>query len=620
MNGHLRLRIKLPWGEEQLIPVHEETLYMGRDPDCEIEISDPEVSRRHVKLTSTRSNKIIVTDLESTNGTFYNGKPITSDKKLSAGSTFSIGETHIVIESIASEAFELIHIPAVHAQFHDYSKIESVDDDPEDFNSGTLMLLAEFLMGTTGLHNLDPILTQITTLLNAENGFLVLYDADGWKHHCTKLNRGKSVFLPIEIMEAVIEQGNCALIETAGKKEFTVLKEKGTGSAVCAAMSGKNRIVGCIYLDRGKKRKAFTLEDVNLLSQLTNLAALALGKEQMLSELAAEKDSLLWEREQINALARKSSEATAQSKNRKFQQFLFKALRVAATVRPLLLIGSRGSGRSQIARRIHDASARKDKPFIVLNCDVIPPAFLEDELFGFTAGSDTPGSRKPCLLESANGGTLYIHELSSLSHQLQHRLAKVLKEKQFLRTRDHAFQPADIRLIACTDVEMSKLSSLEVLHPEFYSLLENSELEVPSLKQRKEDILSLAKYYLRNNIPKNRRVPDFSQEAIEILEQYPWPGNIEEMAHIMRYIAATCRDQHVEVGDLPRYVRENATPQIDFSGSLRDQMDRIECEIIRHALGQNKMIVTRAASDLGMSESTLRYRMHRLKIAIDKNA
>ncbi|MBN1356634.1 sigma 54-interacting transcriptional regulator [bacterium] len=620
MNERFRLRIKLPWGEEQLVPIAAEQLCLGRDPDCDVEIDDPEVSRRHAQITCRSEDKIILNDLESTNGTFMNGKPVTADMVLSPGSSFVIGETLITFESTVDESFNIVHVPPELAEYQYPSTIQEYPAGETGTVPGRFFqMVTDVLTGNAGIDNLNPMVAHIADILNAENGFMVLNDADGWKQHGLRIKRGKTIHLPIEILKMCMSKNLVARITTAEPDSPAELRTRGIGSILCSPLTVQDKTLGCIFLDRGRKRKPFNPDEAVLLSRLSHLAALTIGQELRMGDLQSEMDVLKWELKRFTAIARTSTDVSMQSKNRKYQQLLFKISRVAGTLRPVLLIGPRGSGRMNLARRIHDSSPRKEQAFIVLDCEAIPPDLLEDELFGCPAQSGFTGYRKPCLLETADQGTLYIHEISALSNPLQQRLAKVIREKQFLRTRDHLTRSCDTRLLVSTDVDVSKVPGSSVFHPDFFELTAGSILDVPSLKQRPEDIIPLSNNLLRLHIPKTKRLPDFTPESTQLLMQYPWPGNINELSAAMRYVALTCRDQNVEVGDLPRIIRENTALQLDSTEPLRKQMDRLEIEIIRRALQRNNLIVTRAAEELGMSESTLRYRMHRLKIPTEKN-
>jgi two-component system, NtrC family, response regulator AtoC len=293
-------------------------------------------------------------------------------------------------------------------------------------------------------------------------------------------------------------------------------------------------------------------------------------------------------------------------------------MRLAGTVHSVLISGMPGSGRTQIAQRIHLDSIRKEKPFVVFDCTSAPQAVLEEELFGVEQPDKSHLPHKRGFFEIAQGGTLVLHEISCIPKPLQQKIADALTRKSIIRKNGTDVLPTDVRIIATTLVDINRLTAVDILNADFMEMFKTSILEVPPLKQRIEDILPLAKYFLREFLPKNQRIPEFSKETASILKRYGWPGNIQELAQTMRYVAAVCNDHQVELGDLPRLVRENLAPKIDSGEPLRKQLDHLESEIIRQALERNNRIVTRAANELGLSESTLRYRMHRLKLAIEK--
>ena len=614
MNVHLRLRVKLPWGEDQIFPFYGREMCIGRGPECQIKINDPEISRKHALLKYISPQKIRVTDLESTNGTYVRGILITSETTLTPGTMMKVGETYIIFESAVDDSFLSFDLVDNSFEFIPWSPISQA---PKEKVEGILNL-TRHLIKETGFGKLNILLTQITELLDGENSFICLSESGNWTSQTTRVVRGDKVQIPYRSLKDVVELGKMMLI--SNPDAFKELKSNRPSTAMAAPIRDTRNIWGSIYLDRRKSGEPFTKADINLLSQICHLISAAFEKQRYSQIITQENDGLQQQKEMYSRVIHPFADLPLKSQNRKFQQLLFKAMRVASTKHPVLIIGARGSGRTLLAQRIHSESERKDQAFIVVNCNLIPKSLLEEEILGLEVPrEDTTKPEKRGFLEIADGGTLFLQELSVLPVSLQGQIAQAVQHGSYKRKGGHLELSADIRLVTSTDVDINRMLNAEMLHPKLYELVKSTILEVPSLKNRKEDIIPLSKYFLRNYLPKNRPVPEFSHEVTSLLHRYLWPGNIDELAHTMRFVAAICDDHRIELGDLPRSIRDLLSPSFDSQEPLRKQMDRLEMEIIRNALERNNRIVTRAAKELGLSESTLRYRMYRLGLTNEKN-
>ncbi|MCD4652862.1 sigma 54-interacting transcriptional regulator, partial [bacterium] len=355
----------------------------------------------------------------------------------------------------------------------------------------------------------------------------------------------------------------------------------------------------------------FTPEDLKKLCAITRISSQSINRELKTQNLNRKIESLESERKHWFSSILTKGEPPIPTLNKKYQQLLFVAMRIGKANQHVLLIGEQGTGKTLIAQRIHAFSERKKLPFITLDCMRSPKKILADILFG----SNEQNAMIVGLLAQAHESTLFIRELSALPLELQNRLAQKLNKHLFAPEDNSQKTAKPVRLIATSDINPTNSTSEHIFHPDLLALIQAT-VKIPSLSDRPEDILPLAKYFLRTYLPSNRAVMDFAPETAELMIRYSWPNNVTELEDCMRYTAAVCIEQKIHIGDLPQRLRDQPAPAIPDNLNLRDQMGQLETNLIRIALDRNKQIVTRAANDLGLSESTLRYRMQRLKIKI----
>ncbi len=614
MNAKLRLRIRYPDGEEKTFAFQKREMILGQSKTCDVTVKDPELSNRHVQFTMISPDNITLIKLSNDTEVYLNGQSITDEMKAIPGSTFKMGNTFVTLESIGDENLKGFKFPG-----EERSKLEVIDEEMIKTRAGDidylLLMMKDVYSGQTGSMQSEKLLSRIAGIFNAENGVILQKENDRRQVLAARIIRGTKLFYPVNILDEIIKGTTSAFLDFSPKDLKALSRKTGIGSAICASIHDGEKSWGGIFLDRGANRKRFQKIDLALLCRLGNLLGMIFLREHERNRVASERDGLRTEREKWSGFTKEDNELQVKSRNQKYQQLLFKALRVASTDNPVFLHGETGTGRFILAQRIHLASSRKDQPLVRVDCNAIPRQILEQEIFGFENPDDDP--LQPTIrgyLEQANGGTLYLQEISVLPESVQAGISETMKTGMMTRVRGRAGFAINVRLIVSTDVEISSLLRSEKIHPELHESLKLSILKIPALKQRVEDIVPLARFFLRMHMPKNRTVPEFAKEVVELLNRYTWPANIRELTHCMRYIAAVCADHRIELGDLPRSILEQPVSTTQDDLSFRDQMDRFEALLIREALEENNYIVTRAARALGLSESTLRYRMQRLDI------
>ena len=293
------------------------------------------------------------------------------------------------------------------------------------------------------------------------------------------------------------------------------------------------------------------------------------------------------------------------------QQVLSLALRAAPSPWTVLIRGETGTGKELVARLIHQLSPRKDKPFIALNCAAVPEGLFESELFGHEKGAFTgAANRRRGVFEQAHLGTLFLDEVGELPPSVQAKLLRALQEKTICRVGGEQQVPVDARIVAATNRDLRQMAADGGFREDLYFRLNVITIEIPPLRQRKEDIPALIDFLLS----KYQSRAHFDDQALHQLTKYHYPGNIRELEHILQRTVTLARSQRIGLRDLPPEIRDYQGPMADTS-DLNQRLAEIERQLLTDALERHNWVQTRAAESLGISERVLRYKMERLGIA-----
>ena len=284
---------------------------------------------------------------------------------------------------------------------------------------------------------------------------------------------------------------------------------------------------------------------------------------------------------------------------------------VAPSTATVLIQGESGTGKELIANAIHHGSARRDRPFIKVNCAALPETLLESEVFGYERGAFTGAvARKEGRFELADGGTLFMDEIGDLSPATQAKLLRVLQEGEFERLGGIRTLKVDVRLVAATNADLTALVREKRFREDLFYRLNVITIQIPPLRERREDIPLLAQHFLRRFAAKNAKaISGFTEEALDLLQTYAWPGNVRELENVIERAVVLSRSSMISPADFPETLvgSEQAARHlvISIGTPLEDVEDRLIEETLRYTKGDK----TIAAKLLGIATRTIYRRL-----------
>jgi DNA-binding NtrC family response regulator len=294
------------------------------------------------------------------------------------------------------------------------------------------------------------------------------------------------------------------------------------------------------------------------------------------------------------------------AKSPRMRQLLDLTRRVASVDSTVLITGESGSGKERIARFVHEESTRAAAPFIAINCGAITETLLESELFGHARGAFTGATQdRPGLFEAANGGTLLLDEVGEVSPGMQVKLLRALQEREVRRVGENKSRKVDVRIVTATNRDLAHGVAAGTFRQDLYYRLKVVELQVPPLRERRDDVLPLARVLLADAaLRMKRKISALAPGAADQLLRYEWPGNVRELENTMERAVALARGSRVELEDLPEEIRQAVPKPVATLGTVRP-LHEIEREYILAALDLNLGNQTHTAEQLQIGSATL---------------
>ena len=352
------------------------------------------------------------------------------------------------------------------------------------------------------------------------------------------------------------------------------------------------------------------------IEELLSLCSRALDQQALTKEAATLREEKVSLQKRLSAAEEQLGPVTISRRMREIEQLI---VRVAPSEANVLITGESGVGKEVFAAAIHRQSARAAGPMVKLNCGAFPANMIESELFGYTKGAFTGAvAAFPGMLSEAHGGTLFLDEVTELPVDLQTRFLRVLQDREFRPLGSTKNLPADFRLIAACNLPPAQAVQDGRLRQDLYFRLKTFEIEIPPLRERREDIPKLTDTFLRRFSQQlGKPVPQLTADVLELLRAYPWPGNVRELQNAIEHALVLCDGPILGPQSLPREIqRPDLVPAPAVAGSAPQTLGDMEREALLDALrraGGNKK---RAAELLGIHRPTLYAKLKRFGIAL----
>ncbi len=293
--------------------------------------------------------------------------------------------------------------------------------------------------------------------------------------------------------------------------------------------------------------------------------------------------------------------------------------KVAATDATVLVLGESGTGKELVARALHEASRRRDGPFVSVSCAALPGGLLESELFGHERGAFTGAMRRKIgRFELAHGGTLFLDEVGEIPLATQVKLLRVLQERRFERVGGEETIEVDARLVSATNRDLAKRTAEGQFREDLYYRLAVVPLALPALRARLEDLEQLARHFVDKHASRiGRRVSGFEPGALALLRRHAWPGNVRELENVVQQAIVFCEGETLRADDLPAMLRRvpSALPVPTGERSLTEILEDLERQLVAAAYGKARGVKAEAARLLGIKPSALYYKLEKYGIA-----
>ncbi len=292
--------------------------------------------------------------------------------------------------------------------------------------------------------------------------------------------------------------------------------------------------------------------------------------------------------------------------------------RASSSMANVLITGESGTGKELVARAIHYQSNRAASPFVPVNCGGIPEGLLESELFGHIKGSFTGATESRIgFFQAAEGGTIFLDEISETSRGMQVKLLRALQDKEICMVGDSKPRKVDVRIVAATNKDLEHMTRTGSFRNDLFYRLSVITIHVPPLRERENDVLILAVYFAQKYAQAVGRKPiRFSENAMRLLMNYYWPGNVRELENVIQRLLVMRDDDVVEAADLPQAMRV----AIPNGSGLHRTLEEVELEHIKNVLSSVKGNKTRAAEILGIDRKTLRQKIDKYKNALPNSS
>lgn len=489
---------------------------------------------------------------------------------------------------------------------------------------------------------LEPLLEQVVDavmeLTDAERGAVVVRRAGQDDLSVTReLSEGSDgASYSRSVITRVLDSGEPVLsVDAAADERFDdsrSISHLNLRSVLAVPLRFRGELLGAAYVDHRLRRGNFGEDDLAHMEAFSDLAALAVAHAAALADLEHKTEALTLSSEQLSALLeQREAEVLALREDARRQspptdgyrgiigsaprmQDVFRLIdRVADADVPVVVYGESGTGKELVARALHDAGSRCSGPFIAENCGAIPETLLESVLFGHARGAFTGAQKaKPGLFEAANGGTIFLDEVSEMSMGMQTKLLRVLQEGEVRRIGETSPRSVDVRLLAASNRDLEAMVEAGTFRRDLFYRINVVRVNLPALRERAEDILPLVEHFFaRHGATPLRLAPS----VVRAMRGYAWPGNVRQLENEVQRWIALCEGA-VALQDLSAAIVGAAQPEgIDPDDlRIRPRIERMERDLIARALQRTGNNQTQAAQLLGLSRYGLQKKLKRLEL------
>jgi transcriptional regulator with GAF, ATPase, and Fis domain/tetratricopeptide (TPR) repeat protein len=498
---------------------------------------------------------------------------------------------------------------------------------------------------------LEMIVDAVIELTDAERGFLLLEDDGGELAVKVARNIDQRTLdsAELELSRSIARQAATGgepivTIDAAGDarfKEALSVSDLHLRSVLAVPLVIKGRAAGTIYVDHRLRKGAFDGEDVKLVLDFAEQAAIAIDNARLLAELRRRERQVeaLNRRLEVELAARREELSGIKQELRENREALavrydyrnivgrtprmldlFRLLdRLTDTALPVVIHGESGTGKELVARAIHFNGPRRDRPFVSENCAAIPETLLESTLFGYARGAFTGADRDTRgLFEVADGGTLFLDEIGEMSPAMQGKLLRVLQEGEFRRVGSERTRKVDVRIVAATNRDLARMVEEGKFRQDLFFRLNVARIQLPPLRERREDIPAIVAHFLAKHAGAGCEPKPVDPAALAKLVAHRWPGNVRELENeIMR--ASALSGARITAADLSPAVAAagDGGPVVSDDPDsllLRPRVERVERSLLREALGRSGNNQTKAAELLGLSRFGLQKKLKRYRL------
>jgi transcriptional regulator with GAF, ATPase, and Fis domain len=464
---------------------------------------------------------------------------------------------------------------------------------------------------------LDELMQRAVAVLDATIGFAVSLDAESQLQHlyALGLREGESAerVMATEPVKRVLAM-RTPLSTTVG--EF--LGEPG-GAVLVAPLLAGDALLGAVGVvgkeERGAAPGSFVEDDLRFLASLATIGAAAIDNSRNFARLNSMRESLESENRTLRErMLREFSDRLMIGDSPQMQRVIDLVARVADSHANVLIRGESGTGKEMIARLVHGNSPRRDKPFIALNCAALPETLLESELFGIERGVATGVEARPGKFELAQGGTVFLDEIGDIPLTLQAKLLRVLQEREIEKLGGRKKIKVDVRILAATHRSLESMIEKGEFRQDLYYRLRVVEIKLPPLRERRQDIPKLVRYFLdrygrREGRPDIRLAP----EALDRILSYPFPGNVRELENLIEGAVALAVDPVISAADLHLGSLGDAPGVVASQGFGADlpTLRELELRYVAKVLTETRGNMSHASRILGVDRKTV-YRLRDL--------